>query len=68
LLRDTIIEMEKQLAPKGFVRIHRSTIVNLDRVTELRPTENGEYQVILNSGAELKLTRNYRDALDRFLK
>jgi len=68
LLRETLTELERQLSGKGFIRIHRSTIVNLDRVTELRPADNGEYQVILNNGAELKLTRNYRDALDRFLK
>lgn len=68
LLRETITEFEKRLAPQGFVRIHRSTIVNLDRVSELRALDNGEYRVVLSDGTALKLSRNYRDSLNRFLK
>jgi two-component system LytT family response regulator len=47
------------------VRIHRSTLVNIDRVRELRPLDKGEFQVILHNGAELKLSRNVRAALPR---
>ncbi|MFT7553590.1 MAG: two-component system LytT family response regulator, partial [Rhodothermales bacterium] len=47
-------------------RIHRSTIVNLDCIRDLRPTFNGEYQVRLTNGEELTLSRGYRDVLKRF--
>jgi two-component system LytT family response regulator len=65
LVRETISVMEARFASAGFVRIHRSTLVNVDRVKELRPLDKGEYQVILRDGAELKLSRNYRAALPR---
>jgi two-component system LytT family response regulator len=55
--------MENRLDPRRFTRIHRSTIVNLARIQELQPTFNGEYTVILNSGAKLTLSRSYRDAV-----
>ena len=63
LLRETIGALETQLAPSGFVRIHRSTLVNVDRVRELRPLSKGEFMVVLLDGTELKLSRNYRKAL-----
>jgi two-component system LytT family response regulator len=63
LLRETIGTLETQLAPSGFVRIHRSTLVNIDRVRELRPLSKGEFMVVLLDGTELKLSRNYRKAL-----
>jgi two-component system LytT family response regulator len=63
LLRETMGTLETQLAPSGFVRIHRSTLVNVDRVRELRPLGKGEFMVVLLDGTELKLSRNYRKAL-----
>jgi two-component system, LytTR family, response regulator len=60
LLRDTIISLEKRLGFTLFRRIHRSTIVNIDRIRELRSLDNGEYLVVLADGVELKLSRNYR--------
>jgi two-component system LytT family response regulator len=63
LLRETIGALEAQLAPSGFVRIHRSTLVNVDRVRELRPLGKGEFTVVLLDGTELKLSRNYRKSL-----
>jgi len=51
----------------GFVRIHRSAIVNAERVKELRPRDKGEYTVVLNDGTELKLSRNYRAAVERLV-
>jgi two-component system LytT family response regulator len=63
LLRETIGRLEARLDPARFARIHRSTIVNLARVRELQPTFNGEYTVILASGAKLTLSRTYRDAV-----
>jgi two-component system LytT family response regulator len=65
LLRETISAMEQRLVAHGFVRIHRSTIVNILRVTELRSLSNAEFSVGLADGTTLKLSRNYRDALGR---
>jgi two-component system, LytTR family, response regulator len=63
-LRETVSAMEQRLAPHGFVRIHRSTLVNMQRVTELRSLRNGEFSVALADGTLLKLSRGYRDAID----
>lgn len=67
LLRETISEIERKLEAAGFTRIHRSTIVNLERVAEMRALDNGEYRVFLRDGTELKLSRNYRHALQRLI-
>jgi two-component system LytT family response regulator len=67
LMRETIAAVELRLALSGFVRIHRSTLVNAERVRELRPQEKGEYTVVLNDGTELKLTRHYRAAVERLV-
>ncbi|MBZ5722060.1 MAG: LytTR family transcriptional regulator DNA-binding domain-containing protein [Acidobacteriia bacterium] len=67
LQRETISEMERKLEPSGFVRIHRSSLVNLDRIGEMRALDNGEYRILLRDGTELKLSRNYRQALERLL-
>jgi two-component system, LytTR family, response regulator len=63
LLRETISSLESQLDPKKFVRIHRSSIVRIDRIQELQPWFHGEYRVILNGGTQLTLSRNYREKL-----
>jgi two-component system LytT family response regulator len=67
LLRETIAAAEARLALSGFVRIHRSTLVNIYRVRELLPLSKGEFTVVLVDGTELKLSRNYRFALERLL-
>jgi two-component system, LytTR family, response regulator len=64
LLRETIVAAEARLALSGFVRIHRSTLVNIRRVRELLPLSKGEFTVVLLNGTELKLSRNYRFALE----
>jgi len=51
------------LNPEKFLRIHRSTLVNLDRVRELQPIFHGDYLVKLTDGTELTLSRNYREKL-----
>ncbi len=61
VLRGTMHDLERRLDPKRFARVHRSTIVNLERVKEMRPHLNGEYFLVLDSGHELKLSRSYRD-------
>jgi two-component system LytT family response regulator len=67
ILRETIANIEMRLALSGFVRIHRSALVNVDRVRELRPRSKGEFNVVLLDGKQLKLTRNYRAAIERLV-
>jgi two-component system LytT family response regulator len=63
LLRRSMAELEKELNPALFCRIHRSTIVNLNRVRGLKLSEDGEYDVGLDTGATLRLSRRYRRGL-----
>jgi two-component system LytT family response regulator len=63
LHRVTLSRLETQLNPRRFGRIHRSTIVNLDRVASIRPNARGDFVVALTSGAELKMARSYRESL-----
>ncbi len=67
LLRQTMNELEAALNPEQFARIHRSTIVNLDRVKELISHFNGEHLVILQDGTELKLSRSRKEWLEQWL-
>lgn len=64
LIRETLSGLESRLDPNQFVRIHRSTIVNLDRVKEMQPWFSGDYLVILHSGVKLKLSRSFREAIE----
>jgi two-component system LytT family response regulator len=64
LHRETMERMEKRLTSHGFQRIHRSTIVNLDRVEALTTNAHGGYYVSLEGGAQLKLSRSYRDSFE----
>ncbi len=68
LTRDTLSAVEKRLDPRKFLRIHRSTIVRLDRIRELRPFENGDAAVHLTDGLELRASRSYRSALARLIR
>jgi two-component system LytT family response regulator len=63
LLRRSIAELEQDLDPNTFFRIHRSTIVNLNRIRGLKLNEDGEYTVLLESGTCLRLSRRYRRPL-----
>jgi len=67
LLRETMAGIEQQLDPKTFVRIHRSTIVNLERITTFEPALHGDYNVALKDGRTLTLTRTYRGAVEQVL-
>ena len=60
LLRETMNNLEARLDPERFWRIHRSTLVNVDRIRELQPLFHGDYVVILRDGTELTLSRTYR--------
>ncbi len=59
-VRMTMRKLEQMLRPDLFIRIHRSIIVNIEHVRELRPMAHGDYSVVLRSGLELTLTRSYR--------
>ncbi len=65
--RETMTKLADELADSGFVRIHRSSIVNTSRIKELQPYHNGEYFVVLNGGTRLKLSRGYKDKLGQIL-
>lgn len=67
MVRETMNGMEALLDPTRFMRIHRSAIVNIDRIRDLRPWFTGEYIVRMESGHELTLTRSYRDNLRRLI-
>jgi two-component system LytT family response regulator len=67
-IRRTLGDILASLPSDRFLRIHRSTIVNTARVRELQPWFHGEYVVILDDGAKLKLSRTYRDALARLAR
>jgi len=67
ILRETMKNMEKRLDPELFQRVHRSTIINISKVAALEPTSGGKYQITMESGAELDVSRNYRNVLARFL-
>jgi two-component system LytT family response regulator len=65
LLRGTLAAVAATLDPRRFARIHRSTIVNIDRVREVRPEWHGDFDVLLAGGQVLRMSRRYRDALLR---
>lgn len=63
LLRETMSSLEARLDPEKFLRIHRSTIVNIERIQELQPWFHGDYVVLLLDGTKLTLSRSYRQKL-----
>lgn len=65
LLRQTMHGLEQKLDPTQFVRIHRTTIVNLLRIRDTRPASHGDYIVVLQDGTQLQMSRAYRERLDR---
>src|SRR5215469_10173999 len=67
LLRESISALDQRLTPKGFARIHRSTIVNAQRVTELRSLPTGEFAIVLADGTTLRMSRSYRAVLDQLV-
>lgn len=67
ILRETMKDLEKRLDPRFFQRVHRSTIVNLNQVRQVKPHTNGECFLILESGAQVKVSRSYRDVVARFV-
>jgi two-component system LytT family response regulator len=68
LLRETMNAIEARLDSERFFRIHRSRIVNVERIQEMQPWLNGEYSVVLKSGVRLTLSRGYREKLQERLR
>jgi two-component system LytT family response regulator len=67
LLRETMNSVETRLDTDKFMRIHRSTIVNIERIKELQPWFHGDYVVILRDGTQLPLSRSYRQKMHELL-
>lgn len=67
LLRETMSGIQKKLNPNQFIRIHRSTFVNIEQIKELQPWFHGEYVVILKEGTQLTMSRSYRNNLTDLL-
>jgi two-component system LytT family response regulator len=65
LVRNTLASVERRLGPRRFLRIHRSTLVNADRIAEMRSFENGDAVIILRDGTELRMSRARRDSIER---
>ena len=68
LLRETLVQLEQELDPRQFVRIHRSALVRLDRIGEMLPSVHGDFRVTLKNGAQLTLSRHYRERVERVLR
>ena len=65
LTRETLNQIEQKLDPEKFIRIHRSVLVNLDRIKEMHPLFSGDQEIILRNGKRFTMTRNYRNNLRR---
>lgn len=68
MLRETMEKLEAKLDPQKFMRIHRSTIINLDRIKKIEARPGGDYAVILRDGTNLKLSRSRRDQIEMILR
>ena len=67
LIRETMGNFHSRLDSKKFLRVHRSTIINIERVKDIRPLSKGEYVITLTSGVRLNSSRGYRQALQGLL-
>jgi|SRR3954470_9871994 two-component system LytT family response regulator len=67
LVRSTLERISRKLESYSFMRVHRSTVVNLDHVREMRPLESGDYEIIMDDSTRLLLSRGYRTRLNELL-
>ena len=67
IMRRTMKELDQQLDPRKFVRLHRSAIVNINYVQKLVSDISGEYHLILSNGSELKVSRSHRDKVKEMI-
>ena len=65
--RQSLGHLETRLDPASFVRVHRSTVVNVEHIAEMHPLFHGDYELILRRGTRLTLSRRYRERLAPFL-
>lgn len=65
LVRETLSNLEERLDPDQFVRVHRSAMVNLDRVREIHPYSKNDFTVVLSSGHKVRMSRRYRERFDQ---
>jgi two-component system LytT family response regulator len=65
-VRSTLDRLEQRLDPRRFVRVSRTAMVNVERIAELKPESHSDWVVILSDGVKLRLTRTFRDRLERF--
>jgi len=63
ILRETITALESRLGSRQFMRVHRSTLVNVDRIKTLRPSLYGDYSILLRDGTKLTLSRGFRESV-----
>ena len=68
LIRDTLARLEARLDPQRFARVHRSTIVNVDRIKELRPAFHGQYEIVMHSGERVASSRTAGPRIQQLLK
>ena len=68
LLRETLASLEHQLDPERFGRIHRSALVQFDRITELHPVSHGDIDLVLRNGVRLTVTRTWRESFQRYFR
>jgi len=66
--RESLVALEKRLARKNFVRVHRGHLVNIDRIREIQPWDSGDYRVVLQDGTCVNLSRRYRSRLEHLLR
>ena len=66
LFRTTLSGIKKRLDPRLFVQIHRSSIVNIEYISKIKENAYGDCMVIMKSGEELKMSRNYKELLENF--
>lgn len=67
LVRETMNSLEEKLNPQKFIRIHRSTIINIEKIKELQPYFNGEYKVVLHNNTHVILSRGFKDNFTKVL-
>ncbi len=67
IVRQTLTSLESRIDPKKFVRIHRSTIVNVEKIKALRPNEHGDFEVFMITGERLKLSRSFRSHFQKVI-
>jgi two-component system LytT family response regulator len=68
LLRETMKAMEQKLDPSSFLRVRRSAIVRIERIQELHPLFNGEFEIVLKDGTKITSSRRYRKNLESLLR